>query len=97
MEQSSHAIRAKRRSSSATNTTNTTSVFRFDTGADPEGGGHRGHVPPPPPLGKMGSHNLPRTDELFRGVGGGGGVTWSLEKVKTKISKLYIIRVKNHY
>ena len=48
-----------------------------------------------PPLEKMGSHNLPRTDEFFRRVGG-GGVTWSLEKVKTKISKLYIIRIKKN-
>ena len=50
-----------------------------------------------PPMEKMGSHNLPRTDEFLEGVGGGGGgggVTWSLEKVKKKISKLYIIRIK---
>ena len=59
------------------------------TVADPEGG-HRGHVPPPPPLEKMGSHNLPRTDEFFRGGGDGGGVTWSLEKVKT-IYQSYIL------
>ena len=39
-------------------------------GADPEGG-HRGHVPPP--LERMGSHNLPRTDKFFKGVVGGGG------------------------
>ena len=39
-----------------------------EAGADPEGG-HRGHVPPP--LEKMGSHNLPRTDEFLEGVGGG--------------------------
>ena len=50
-------------------------------GADPEEG-HKGRAP----LEKMESHNSLRTNEFFRGVG--VGVTWSLGKVKTKISKL---------
>ena len=61
------------------------------TGADPEGG-HRGHVPP---LWKKCGHTIcPEPMSFLEGVGVGGGVTWSLEKVKTKISKLYIVRIK---
>ena len=32
------------------------------------------------PLGKMGSHNLPRTDEFFRGGGGGLHGLWKRSK-----------------
>ena len=65
-------------------------LMRCLPGADPEGEGGTGGTSPP--LGRIGSHNLNFLERW--GVGWWGGVTWSLEKVKTKISKLYIIRIK---
>ena len=54
-------------------------------------GGHRGHVPP---LWKKWGHTICLEPMSFLEGVGGWGVTWSLEKVKTNISKLYIIRMK---
>ena len=57
--------------------------------------GCTGGTCPPPQWEKWGRTICPEPMSFLEGWGGGGGgVTWSLEKVKTKISKLYIIRIK---
>ena len=56
-----------------------------ESGADPEEGARV------PPRKKWGHTICPEPMSFLEGV----EVPWSLEKVKTKISKLYIIRTKN--